>query len=77
MAKSFSKCKLCGGMKFVNYAGMCKKCNRKKEAHNIMEKVLVERMERIDSRKKEVMKETQAKALIEEEKAEESSAKAK
>lgn len=63
MAKAFSKCKLCGGMKFVNYAGMCKKCNRKKEGHDIMEKALVDRLERIDSRKKEVVKEAADKAV--------------
>ena len=40
MAKPFNKCKLCGAPKFVNFAGLCKRCNSKKEGVAIAEKAV-------------------------------------
>ncbi len=30
MAKAYGRCELCGTMRFLNYAGFCKKCGRTK-----------------------------------------------
>lgn len=40
MAKPFNKCKLCNAPKFVNFAGLCKRCNSKKEGVAIAEKAV-------------------------------------
>ena len=45
MAKTYAKCKLCGTMKFLNYAGLCKKCNRKAESSKVIEEYLAKERE--------------------------------
>ncbi|MCA9477842.1 MAG: hypothetical protein KC535_01710 [Nanoarchaeota archaeon] len=45
MAKTFSKCKLCSAPKFLNFAGLCKRCNKTKEGLEILEKAIAEQEE--------------------------------
>ena len=35
MGKIYSECKLCGSKAFLNYADLCKRCNRKPESSKI------------------------------------------
>ena len=42
MAKPFNKCKLCNAPKFLNFAGLCKRCNNKKEGLAIAEAAVIE-----------------------------------
>ena len=43
MAKRFQLCELCHAYKLVNYAGLCKYCNRRKAAGAILEEAAAER----------------------------------
>jgi hypothetical protein len=43
MAKAYQVCKLCKSRKFLNYAGLCKKCNRDKAGIRIKEEVLLKK----------------------------------
>ncbi len=40
MVKAYAKCKLCGTTKFLNFAQLCKRCNKKPESAIITEQVL-------------------------------------
>lgn len=59
MAKPLSTCKVCGTQKFLNFAGLCKKCNRNIESSKIVENALEKKHEMQESHSEE-LKERQA-----------------
>ena len=54
MAKAYGKCKLCGADSFLNYAGLCKKCNKKKEGAEIKREIFSDRETEKEAKKKEM-----------------------
>lgn len=40
MLKPYGTCKLCNSKSFLNYAGLCKRCNRKKASQGIIEEAV-------------------------------------
>lgn len=52
MAKNYGKCALCNSTKFLNYAGLCKKCNRSKASVEITEAVMKKKRENLAAQKK-------------------------
>jgi len=59
MTKSLSTCKVCGTIKFLNFAGLCKKCNRNIAGSKIVENALEKKHEMQESHSEE-LKEKQA-----------------
>jgi hypothetical protein len=53
MAKTYGKCKLCGAESFRNYAGLCKRCNNKKESAAIKKEILEDQELEKELKKKE------------------------
>ena len=53
MAKAYSKCKLCGADSFLNYAGLCKKCNNKEEGAKIKREIFQDKELEKELKKKE------------------------
>ena len=51
MGKTFGKCKLCKPDKFLNFAGLCKKCNRKGKGSMIKEELTKKHQESIKIQK--------------------------
>lgn len=47
MAKNYSKCALCGSKRFLNFAGLCKKCNRSKASSVISEDAMKKKEENL------------------------------
>ncbi|MFC1704698.1 hypothetical protein ACFLZ6_00010 [Nanoarchaeota archaeon] len=85
MAKAYGKCVLCGADSFLNYAGLCKRCNSKKESSSIKKEILHDQELDKESKKKEQAampetkvetKEVPAEEVKEEKPAEESKEKA-
>ncbi|MBW2983780.1 hypothetical protein KY361_01570 [Candidatus Woesearchaeota archaeon] len=86
MAKAYGKCKLCGADSFLNFAGLCKKCNKKKEGTEIKKEIFSDREIEKEAKKKEMAaiqekivetkKEAPAEEAKEEKSAEESKEKA-
>ncbi len=54
MAKAYGKCKLCGADAFLNYAGLCKKCNNKKEGAEIKREIFSDMEIEKEAKKKEM-----------------------
>ena len=71
MAKNYGKCALCNSKKFLNFAGLCKRCNRTKASTQIIEEVMKKKeQENLAAQKR--LEEQQARELLEaEEKGEE------
>jgi len=69
MGKTYGKCKLCKSNKFLNYAGLCKKCNRKGKGSIIKEKLTEKQQEAIknqkEKRRQKVEENIEKKALEE------------
>ena len=70
MGKTYGKCKLCKSEKFLNYAGLCKRCNQKAVSSDIKEaaiekqqKTLEAQKERQEQKKEEIIE----KQVLEEE----------
>jgi hypothetical protein len=70
VGKTYGKCKLCKSEKFLNYAGLCKRCNQKavssdikKEAIEKQQKALEAQKERQEQKKEEIIE----KQVLEEE----------
>ena len=70
MGKTYGKCKLCEVKKFLNYAGLCKRCNQKAVSSDIKEeaiekqqKELEAQKERLEQKKEEIIE----KQVLEEE----------
>jgi len=51
MGKTYGKCKLCKSDKFLNFAGLCKKCNRKDKSSNIKEELVEKQQEALETQK--------------------------
>ena len=56
MAKPFSTCKVCGTKRFLNFAGLCSKCNKNVASSKIVENAL---------EKKHDMQESKAELQVE------------
>ena len=73
MRKKYDECKLCKSKKFLNFADLCRKCNREKAGLKIkeeaIEKKLVASKFKKESDKKEA-EEIKEKEIIEEKKSE-------
>ncbi len=54
MAKPFNICKICGSRKFLNFAGLCKKCNRNVAGLEIIEHALEKKHEMQESQSEEL-----------------------
>lgn len=52
MGKTYGKCKLCKSEKFLNYAGLCKRCNQKAVSSDIKEEA-IEKQQKTSEAKKE------------------------
>ena len=62
MGKTYGKCKLCKSQKFLNYAGLCKRCSQKAVSSDIQEegiekqqKALEAQKERQEKKKEEII----------------------
>jgi hypothetical protein len=53
MAKTYGKCKLCGAESFLNYAGLCKRCNSEKGSLKIKKEVFQDKELEKELKKKE------------------------
>lgn len=68
MAKKYSECKACNTTNFLNYAGLCKKCNREAAGSGITEVLAAKHQQQLeaqaekDKQKLEDLKVEQAKA---------------
>jgi len=51
MGKTYGKCKLCKSDKFLNFAGLCKKCNRKGKGSIIKEELTEKQQEALEIQK--------------------------
>ena len=51
MAKNFGKCGLCKSMKFLNFAGLCKRCNQDKASSKIADKAMKAQQEKNAAKK--------------------------
>lgn len=54
MAKAFEVCKVCGARRFVNFAGLCKSCNKTKEGFKFVEQALGRRDERLAAQQEQL-----------------------
>jgi hypothetical protein len=52
VGKTYGKCKLCKSEKFLNYAGLCKRCNQKAVSSDIKEEA-IEKQQKTSEAKKE------------------------
>jgi len=51
MVKKYGKCKLCKLEKFLNYAGLCKRCNQKAVSSDIKEEVIEKQQKALEAQK--------------------------
>lgn len=51
MGKTYGKCKLCKSEKFLNYAGLCKRCNQKAVSSDIKEEVIEKQQKTLEAQK--------------------------
>jgi hypothetical protein len=51
MGKTYGKCKLCKSEKFLNYAGLCKRCNQKAVSSDIKEEVIEKQQKALEAQK--------------------------
>jgi hypothetical protein len=54
MTKAYGRCRLCGADSFLNFAGLCKKCNKKKEGTEIKKEIFSDREIEKEAKKKEM-----------------------
>ena len=45
MGKAYGKCNLCGSRKFLNFAGLCKRCNKNPASSKITDAALAKELE--------------------------------
>ena len=53
MGKAYAKCKLCGTERFLNYAGLCKKCNSSKASTQLVEEAIEQEEEMLEAQQEE------------------------
>ena len=51
MGKTYGKCKLCKSEKFLNYAGLCKRCNQKAVSSDIKEAIIEKQQKALEAQK--------------------------
>jgi len=51
VGKKYGKCKLCKSNKFLNYAGLCKRCNQKAVSADIKEEAIKKQQEALEAQK--------------------------
>ena len=51
MGKTYGKCKLCKSEKFLNYAGLCKRCNQKTVSSDIKEEAIEKQQKTSEAQK--------------------------
>jgi len=56
VGKTYGKCKLCKSEKFLNYAGLCKRCSQKAVSSDIKEEA-VEKQKKEEIIEKQVLEE--------------------
>jgi predicted nucleotidyltransferase len=59
MGKKYGKCKLCKSDNFLNYAGLCKKCNRKDKSSKIKEELAEKKQEALETQKEKQRQKTE------------------
>jgi len=59
MGKKYGKCKLCKSNNFLNYAGLCKKCNRKDKSSNIKEELTEKKQKALKTKKEKQRQKTE------------------
>ena len=79
MGKTYGKCKLCESKKFLNYAGLCKRCNQKAVGSDIKEEAIKKQQKASEARKErqEQKKEEIVEKQVPEEKDEETAGEEK
>lgn len=58
MVKTYGKCKLCNSEKFLNFAGLCKKCNKTDKSSNIKEELAKKQHEVLKTQKEKKIEKT-------------------
>ena len=66
MVKKYGKCKLCQSNRFLNYAGLCKRCNRKPASSDIKEESIEKQQEVQIKRQEQKKRELEEKQALEE-----------
>ncbi|MGD8565562.1 MAG: hypothetical protein PVF96_04355 [Candidatus Bathyarchaeota archaeon] len=66
MVKKFGKCKLCKSNRFLNYAGLCKRCNQKPASSDIKEESMEKQLEVQKKRQEQKKRELEEKQALEE-----------
>jgi hypothetical protein len=51
VGKTYGKCKLCKSEKFLNYAGLCKRCNQKAVSSDIKEEAIEKQQKTSETQK--------------------------
>ncbi len=51
MGKKYGKCKLCKTEKFLNYAGLCKRCSQKALSPDIKEAIIEKQQKALEAQK--------------------------
>ena len=51
MGKKYGKCRLCETERFLNYAGLCKRCNQKAVSSDIKEEAIEKRQKTLEVQK--------------------------
>jgi hypothetical protein len=59
MGKKYGKCKLCKSDNFLNFADLCKKCNRKDKSSNIKEELAKKKQEALETQKEKQRQKTE------------------
>jgi methylphosphotriester-DNA--protein-cysteine methyltransferase len=77
MGKTYGKCRLCKSEKFLNYAGLCKRCNQKAVSSEIKEEVIEKQQKALETQKERQEKEEIVEKQVLEEKDEETAGEKK
>jgi hypothetical protein len=79
MVKTYGTCKLCKSQKFLNYAGLCKRCNQKAGGSDIQEEAIEKQQKALEAQKERQEKEKEEiiEKQVLEEKDEETAGEAK
>jgi len=78
VGKTYGKCKLCKLERFLNYAGLCKRCNQKAVSSDIKEEAIEKQQKTSEAQKeRQEKKEEVIEKQVPEEKDEETAGKEK
>jgi hypothetical protein len=59
MGKTYGKCKVCKSDNFLNFAGLCKKCNKKYKGFKVKEKLAEKKQETLKTQKEKQRQKTE------------------